>query len=76
MDEIKEIHIDGHMLEITMESDFQYAVSIGDNIKIETDNDVFIGILTAINEFDIQLKTENNTTQTISYDEIRQVTYA
>lgn len=71
MDEIKEIHIEEHMLEITMESDFQYDVSIGDNIKIETNDNIFIGVLTAINKFDIQL----NTMQTIPYDEIRQITY-
>lgn len=72
MDEIKEIHIEERMLEITMESDFQYDVSIGDNIKIETNDNIFIGVLTAINKFDIQL----NTIQTIPYDEIRQITYA
>ena len=71
MDEIKEIHIEECMLEITMESDFQYDVSIGDNIKIETNDNIFIGVLTAINKFDIQL----NTMQTIPYDEIRQITY-
>ena len=71
MDEIKEIHIEERMLEITMESDFQYDVSIGDNIKIETNDNIFIGVLTAINKFGIQL----NTMQTIPYDEIRQITY-
>ena len=72
MDEIKEIHIEERMLEITMESDFQYDVSIGDNIKIKTNDNIFIGVLTAINKFDIRL----NTMQTIPYDEIRQITYA
>ena len=72
MDEIKEIHIEERMLEITIESDFQYDVSIGDNIKIETNDNIFIGVLTAINKFDIRL----NTMQTIPYDEIRQITYA
>lgn len=75
MDTIKQIDIDDAMLEITMESDFQYNISINDNIKIETNDTIFEGTLIAIDDFDIQIKTENNIIETIAFDKIRTISY-
>lgn len=75
MDTMKQIDVDGNMLEITMESDFQYTISINDNIKIETNDTIFKGTLIVIDDFDIQIRTENNIIETIAFDEIRTISY-